>query len=474
MSLFLSSFIFIRFTRKAQRQINYTAISKSQINSWVAKNPNSVIVFADSPKILKPLKLAIDDNSEYVSFALCDPNPESNQYCISYPCASAYLKGKHIRSTISDFSPIDFQFWVSHTVSEPHFDVIHPEEIRRLMDLPGYVLFAVEMGARPNWVPKDHVLYHVTRNLLKPFQINAKPNTIYVYRNSDREFFELTSWNPLLFKSELFDIGVDNLLSTHFIGCAFVERASDETDKLKIDTMKKLSYKFSKYQIMFTTLSGSMSGHVSNAVHANNICGPLFLILQAKNITGDRWGLTEITEEYNDDVLMNFINKVLNNTKKPIIAQDTRGMKRRAGVNELSALDYERRLYNKNHTNLVILTSACNGISAEFAVTLNNAASFYFDKKVKFWAFDQGRNDQPNGLEIFSDYPKIIIYPKYSSQYKVFEKTFTIPNLAKFINVTSGVSLHTEEKEELQKIVLEELRSYMKEYGQKQSMAQEL
>ena len=472
--MFLSSLLFTRFTRKAERQANFTTIKKSEINSWISKNPNSVIVFSDSPKIMKPLKLAIDDNSDYVSFALTEPNPESNQYCVAYPCASAYLKGKHIRSTIADFSPIDFQFWVSHTISEPHFDIGNAEEVRRLMMLPGYLLFAVEMMKRPNWVPQDHVLYHVDRQILKTFQIYTKPNTLYVYRSSDREFIELKSWDPSLFKSELFDIGVDNLLSTHFIGCAFVERVSEETDKLKIDIMKKLSYKYSKYQIMFTALSGSISAHVSNAVNANNICGPLFLILQAKNITGDRWGLTEITEQYNDDVLNDFINKVLNNTKQPFIAQDTRGMKRRAGVNELSVIDYERRLFNKNHTNIVIITSACNGIPMEYAVTLNNAASIYFDKKVKFWAFDQGRNDKPKGLELFNDYPKIIIYPKKSTQYKVFEKTFTIPNLEKFINVTSGISLDPEEKEEFQNLVLSELKSTMDYYNQKQAIRQEL
>lgn len=440
-----------RITRKQQVSLNYTTVPKNQIATWIAKNPNCVVVYADSYKVMKPLRFAIEDNSNFTAFALTEPNPETNEYCIAYPCASAYLKGRHVRSTISDFSPMSFQFWVTHSISEPHFDIGHPEEFRRLLELPGNHFIAVDTDKRPSWVPKDQVLFHVSKKVISRFTIPQKPG-IYVFRHIDREFIALESWDTTIFKSKLLDIGVDKFRSTKYIAGSIINNDDDYNDKLKLDLMKNMSDLYQN-KVAFTAYSSVFVAHIAQIANITNICGPLFLVVETSNISAKRYGLATYGQTESMDSLKEYLDKVISGQVKPIVAEDIR-TKERDGVNELSVLDYTDKLWNKDYNSLVIITSTCVGVPVEYSTVFNVGSQIYKEKNLKLWAFDQGRNDVPAGINIYNSYPQILVYPAKSNQYKVFEKAFTLPNLEKFINQNTGISLNETEKEKYQADVL--------------------
>jgi len=451
---FLSSSV--RFTRKQEKMVNYTSLSKTEVNTWIAKNPNCVVVYSDSPKTMKPLKMAIDDNSDFVSFALADPNPETNQYCIAYPCASAYLKGRHVRSTVSDFSPIDFQFWVTHTISEPHFDIVHPEELRRLLRLPGNHLLAVNVDKRPSWVPKDQVLFHVQKHHMKKFGLETDDG-IYLYRAVDRQIFHIDSWDSSLFKTNLFELGVDNLQTKEYLAIALIDHFTEETDAEKFFVMNDAAESEFGKRVHFATAADSNAGHIAQASKFQSICGPTFVMLKTKNLTGEHWGIV-FEESYNFSSIKGFIRDVLDGKQKPVIYEDTPKFNE-DGVALLNALDYEERVFSNDHTSIVFIDSSCEAIDDTANVIMNIGQKYYHGKGVEFYHFDQGHNDNPSCLKPFENYPTIIAYAKGSKEQKLFAKTMTLPNIEKFINQNSGVTLLKEEKEKFQNEVLLKLNS---------------
>ena len=447
-SLFISFASCARFTRKKEKQANYTQLSKTQVNTWIAKNPNCVIVYSDSYKTMKPLKQAIDDNSNFVSFALADPNPEDNDYCIAYPCASAYLNGRHIRTTVSDLSPIDFQFWVTHTLSEPHFDIVHPEELRRLVKLPGNHILAVDVDKRPRWVPKDQVLFHVTEKQMEKLNMIVHRG-IYLFRSVDRELIEMNSWDTSLFSTALFEIGVSKLRTKEYLAMSLIDHYSDETDKMKFDAMRQFANEFGS-KVHFTAVADSSAGHMAQACKFTNICGPLFLVVKTSNITGEHWGITEPTYETNVTLLRGFLQNVLNGKEEPLISEVIFNEKDEFGITHISAKSYESKVHSQETHSLVIIISSCTGISTDVLGIAKFGSHYYQDKGVKFYMFDEGHNDNLQGVVPFEKLPLFKLYKKGSTEPVEFTKELTLPNLEKFILQNTGVALSDIEKKQYQ------------------------
>lgn len=411
---------------------------------------------------MKPLKFAIDDNSNFTTFALTEPNPETNEYCIAYPCASAYLNGRHIRSTITDFSPMSFQFWLTHSISEPHFDIGHAEEFRRLLELPGTHFIAIDVDKRPAWVPKDQVLFHVTPKIISKFAVPQKPG-IYVFRHVDREFIKLESWDTAQFKSPLVDIGADKFRGAKYLAGSMITNEDDISDKIRLNLMVNLSKQYQN-KVAFTVFSSSLIAHMAQIANISHICGPLFLMVETANISAKRYGYASLTAYESEPTLREYIDKVINGAMKPVVAEEIR-KDMRNGVNELSNLDFADKVWNKDYHSMVILTSTCVGVPIEYSTVFNVGSQIYQNKTVKFWAFDQGRNDAPEGIQLYQEYPQILVFPAKSKEYKVFEKAFTLPNLEKFINVNTGVELSQTEKDNYQRDVLVALNNVQTDDG---------
>ena len=451
-SLFLSFSLSTRFTRKKEKQANYTQLARTQVNTWIGKHPNCVIVYSDSYKTMKPLKQTIDDNSDFVSFALADPNPQDNDYCIAYPCASAYLNGRHIRTTVSDLSPLDFQFWVTHTLSEPHFDIVHPEELRRLIKLPGNHFLAVDSEFRPKWVPNDQVLFHVQNKHMKKLNMETHSG-IYLFRSVDRELIELNSWDTSLFSTELFEIGVSKLHSKEYLAMILIEHFSDDADKKKFDTMKQFAKEFGS-KVHFTAIADSTAGHMAQACRFTNICGPLFLVVKTNNITGQHWGITEPTFETNITLLRGFMQNVLNGKEQPIISEIIYEDVDEYGIQHLTAKNYDANVLSKDNHSLVIIMSSCSGISPDTLSVAVYGSKYYKEKGIKFFMFDEGHNDNIYGVVPFENLPLFRLYKKGDKNPIEFTKELTLPNLEKFLMQNTGISLSDLEKKQYQNDVL--------------------
>ena len=457
-SLLISLISCTRYTRKKEKQVNCTHLLKTQVNTWIAQHPNCVVVYSDSEKIMKPLKQAVDDNSDFASFAISEPNPETNPYCVAYPCASAYLNGRHVRSTISDLSPIDFQFWVTHTLSEPHFDIVHPEELRRLLKLPGNHFFAINIDKRPNWIPKDQVLFHVSEQHMNALNLRVQTG-IYLFRSVDREFLELRSWDTSLFKTELFEIGVDRLQSKPYLAMVMIEHGSTESDHNKFVLMKTLAQKPIGAKMHFTAIADSLAGHMAQACQFTHICGPLFLIVKTNNVTGGHWGITTDTFDPDPSLLEEYAQKVATGNEKALISEITPD-KDQFAVIHLTALNFDENVMSNNHHSLVMITSSCVGLSFDGRAIMHNGVKYFQGKGLYLYQFDEGHNDNPHGQEPFESLPVFKLYKKGSKEPIIFKKQLTLPNLLKFINQNTGIVLSEDEKTCYQQDILMHLDQF--------------
>jgi len=452
--------ILLRVSRRERPPLNYTSITNEQISDWIKKHPNTVIFYSENAKVIKPLKITIDEHSDIASFALTPPNPGENQFCIGYPCAAAYLNGTHVRSTISDFSPLDFQFWISHTISEPHFDISSAEELRLLLNLPGFHLICVDMQHRPVWVPQEYVVFYSTRFQFSKLGLSVSKG-LYVFRHSDRELIKLIKWDPSQFTSNLFDIGFDSILSRPFLAGSFIDHVSDEADKIKISVLKEVA-KEAHTRFGITFFAGHMAGHVSHIARISNICGPLFVVLNSTDFRGPHWGFTNMENIHNISFISGYLKNVLRGMKPNKITSPPQNRMRKVGVNEVVGIDFREKVVYNPLSSIIIVTSSCADLPNEYPSVMNAASWVYSNKSISFFAFDQGRNENPEELTVFHSYPQILAYPAKNGERRFipFEQELTLPNFAEFIKVNLAVSINETEAQLLQEYTMQNLESY--------------
>ena len=454
--------LFVRVARRERPPLNYTELNNNQIPEFIKKNPNCVIFYSENHKVIKPLKMTLDEHSDITSFALTTPNPNENLYCIGFPCASAYLNGTHVRSTISDLSPLDFQFWVSHTISEPHFDIAHAEELRRLLNLPGFHLISVDIPHRPIWVPQNLVVFYTTTSHFNRIGVTVSSG-FYVFRHGDRELIKLSRWDPMAFNSLLFDIGYDNIKQRPFLGGTFIDHYSDESDKERIDALRNVAPMFNKL-FSLATFSDSLAGHISHLAKVSSICGPLFLILNTSSFRGPHWGFTSVDKVNSPLYIQEFLSKIQKGLQPNRISLTPSNKIRSHGVIEVVTDNYNQLVFNHGNASIVIITSSCYDLPDEFPAVMNAASWLYHYKGVKFFAFDQGRNENPLDLPIFLSYPQIIIYPKGfdNRNFELFTKELTLPNFVEFVKINSGlnITLTPKEEEAFQHNVMENMKRF--------------
>ena len=397
----------IRVGRRDKSPLNYTNIGNQNVDQFVKQHKKTVIFYSNSNKTLKPLSHSLQDFNGEIVFALHEQNPADNQYCISFPCASAYLNGEHIRSTISKFSPIDFQFWLSHTLNSQHFEVDHPEEFRQLLSLPGNSIFCVDCMQRVKGFPPSKVIYYITSNIAEKIGWTPK-ESLYFYRHADREMFAIKNYDPRYEESKLVDVGYSNIKSRKYLAGFMIEHIDDRSDKDKVDMAKLLANEYSD-SVGVTVFADELSAHISSIGRFSQICGPLFVVFDTSNFKGPRWGEIDPGLINSHTRLSNMLGKIIRGDMKPgYISSTPTESANESSVMDIVASNFGEYVFSDTNSTVLLLYSTCSELDQSLLVGFDTMIQIFGNRTVQFFSMDQGRNDVPDGLPLYHAYPQIV------------------------------------------------------------------
>ena len=435
----------IRIGRRDKTPLNYSDIGNSDAEQFAKNHQKTVIFYTNSNKTLKPLSHTLKDYENEVVFALHRQNPDENKYCVSFPCASAYLNGKHVRSTISAFSPIDFQFWVSHTLCEQHFEVYHPEELRQILLLPGNSIFCVDCGGKVKNIPNDKIVYYTSSAIAT--RLGWEPNPgLYFYRHADRRIFQIDRYEARYEQSKLVDIGFSNIKEKKFLAGFMIEHIDDDGDKNMVGIAQQLANDFSD-SFGLTVFSDDLAGHISSIGGFSQICGPLFVVFNTSDFKGKRWGELDPNLVNSKTHLSNLLGKILRGEETPgYLSSPMTENQNAAHLMDIVASNFEENVYSKEYATILLLYSTCSELDQSLLVGFDTMTQVFGNRTVKFFSMDQGRNDLPRGLPLYHAYPQIVGIKAGGSEFIQLNQ-FDPAYITKFVN---DIGVETKEDDEQQ------------------------
>lgn len=440
-------------------------LNESDVPLFVKTQEKAVIFFGESFQPIKALKRTIEKYHYDVRFGFSPPTNESKGFCLTTPCASAFIGGRHIRSTVFDLHAIGFEFWVKTTFDGDTI-VSGPEQLRRVLQIPGSTVLAFDMEKRPAVVPKDVQVFMANSDDMKLMGIPVKKG-VYVFRTADRELLPITRWDYSLLKSPLAEFGVDDIREKEFLVAAFVDGESDRRDQATVRMMTKLAEQFGQMNISFGIFTEDLAEEMGYVTRLSQVCGPLVVVLNTSDLQGPRWVLTEAG--VNERKISGKLQKIINGRllPSPLSAKPT-GPVQLGVPNTVTVKDYKEKVLDSNSVSVVFLVSSCRQTQQEF-IALQNAAAVSFKKYgVQIFVFDQGIQDVLDGVPLFAEYPQILGYKggKANKEPLLYQSDLSLMNFLEFMREITGGKADLSEAE-----ILEFRRNLVKGSERKASRA---
>lgn len=434
----IGGFLCFRVARREVPPLPVVFAGDGGVAETVGRERKAVVFYSDSFQPVKALKQTIERYNGDVRFVYSQPTEESRGFCLTTPCASAFVNGSHVRSTVFDVHPVGFEFWVRTTFGGDTL-VEGPEHLRRVLQLPGPSVLAVDLEQRPPSVPREQQIFLVRSEDLRLMGVSAKKG-LHVFRTADREFIHTPQWDPSALKSPLVDFGVDDIRKKQFLVGGFVDGGSGKQDQGMVQMMVRLENVFGGANMSFGIFTEDFAEEMGYMTRLSQICGPLIVVLNTSDLQGPRWtisGEDALSERKVAEKLSGIASKAL---RPEHLSLKPQGPARVGEVNVLTVDDFHEKIYWSEGISVVFMTTSCTETQKEFLALERAAARAYGKHGIQVFDFDQGVQDVVESIPLFSEYPQILGFRRGKGVREplLYQADLSLMNFLDFVREVSG------------------------------------
>lgn len=393
-----------------------------KINEFTSNRGINVLIYADDNDDLDFAESGIRDYEKRINFARTQTKFASSFSCKSFPCIEAYVDGTKVPDN-APLVPIGFQDWLLKLTRPPIVEVIHPEQLRRILIAPGSVIFGVDIKERPESMRSFDTFYTCKSQFFESLGTKLQKG-IYVYRSADHTIIKVEKNFQNYMKTPIVNPMEINISTRPYVAGYFISDSSQDDAEKEMDILRTLASTFK--DVYFFPFSSGLGAVFQEIGRIGYIAPPVFAVFNSTQEKGPRY-LVNGNKIHDVKYLKQFISDILEGKQPPTYISEAKDKsdKYQLTYNELNGI------IEKHDTDIVITyTSPAMSRGEFFDKFAKVADSLIKASSIKFYVYNLSANEIPDFHNFFDD-PIIEFYPKGSNKPVYFTKT---PDIQTFVN----------------------------------------